>query len=612
MQAITPEEQKYEPRTFMKYSSAETAVDAPGQVVLMSCNEAIARGAIEAGVRVAASYPGSPLAYVLDSLASAAAIYPSMHVEWSTNEKCSYEVALGASMAGVRAICVMKNNGTNWIMDPLASAVIQGHRGLVIATNDDPGAETSTNEQETRYLAMFAEIPVLEPSTIQEAKDLTCTAFQLSEDLHVPVMVRITERMGWGREPVVLGEIQHHIREREAKFMEDLRFGGFRWLPWPARDLAERHMRFHDEATVETEKAIGDKPKAKEIVKAADSFPYNDLKMSQKARVGVITAGMCHPQVMEALKVLGMPEEVAVLKLAITHPLPKTLVKKLLSDTQTVLVVEEIEPFIENQVRALSAEMDRHAKILGKVTGHIPVSGEVERNHVGSALAGILERAYKPRASLKRVETAKEILKKEVMPPQRLTFCPGCPEFAALAALKFVVNEMGVTKVAFGDDGCHWISGSPPLQVEDVSLTMGSSIGCALGLSQAGVKDKVIGVIGDSTFLHAGIPALINGVYNRANVLVYIMDNGTTGMTGHQPHPGALGITATGKPTKILDIAEIARACQADLVEIVDPYDFKETCRVLEQALDTEGVCVVIAKRTCALVALRQKGVKQK
>jgi indolepyruvate ferredoxin oxidoreductase alpha subunit len=462
---------KYE-RSFAKYSSRHIEEDGTGQTVLLSCAEAIARGAVEAGVRVAASYPGAPVQYVLDNLLIAKAKHPSMHVEWSTNEKVAFEVALGASLAGVRALTIMKNVGLNVACDTLASSALFGVRGFVIVVSDDPSSETTQNEQDTRSLALYAEIPILEPSTMQEVKDFTRIAFELSEDLRIPVMVRIMERMGYSRGPAVLRRIPHDIRERRAQYDRD--------DPWSTgstierkivRGIREPHQRFHGEASKEVEKYIGPLPKMTKVVEAANSFEYNKLEMSDTGRIGLITAGMCYPVVSEALEILGALEEVAVLKLAMSYPIADSLVRKLLAKVETVLVVEEIEPLIENSVRSISADMDRHAKILGKLTGELPFSGEIERDMVGSALARILGKEYEPSKMAERIRIGTELyeeVKGEELPRQ----CAGCPEHAAIYALKMACKDMGIEYICFGDTGCYEISAQHPLHMQQSSYCM--------------------------------------------------------------------------------------------------------------------------------------------
>jgi len=612
---IKSDVEKYAKRTFMKYSTADIGKDAEGETRLLSCNEAIARGAIEAGVRVAASYPGSPVNYVIDNLVNAAALYPSMHVEWSANEKCAFEVALGASLANLRSLCILKQVGFNWVVDPLVNCVVRGPHGLVLVVADDPGAETTSGEQDSRYLTKFVEMPLLEPATMQEVKDFTALAFDLSDELRVPVMVRILERMAYGRGPVVLGKILHRLRERKAHISNE--------DPWSVGGKFPRltdmgmsliyghtnlcHMRFYGEANRELEDMVGKLPKLSEMIKAIERFPHNKLILRDKTKVGVIACAEAYNQTMEALKILGMSEEVSILKLATTYPLPETLLKELLAKMEVVLVVEEIRPFVEEQVRSIAADLEKHARILGKLTRDIPISGELDRNTLGRTLGRILGKGFKPKSSPERIKIAQDILG-ELNILEAARSCPGCPEHAGLFALKMKAKELGIDIIGVNDDGCHSLSSQPPLEIETVSVTMGAAIGSALGIAHSGVKDKkVVAFMGDSTFFHAGLPELVNAVYNKTNLLIVILDNKSTAMTGHQPHPGAFGITATGEPTKLIDIAEICRAFQVDYVGVADPYDYKQTRAVFEEALKAKGVAVVVVRRTCALVAIRGK-----
>ncbi|MBU2547526.1 MAG: hypothetical protein KKB20_03860, partial [Proteobacteria bacterium] len=523
--------------------------------------------------------------------------------------KLAFEVALGAALAGVRGLMVSKNVGLNWALDPLATATMYGTPGLVMVIADDPGAETTSNEQDTRYLAMFTETIVLEPTSMQELKDYIVEGYELSEKARLPVMVRVMERMGWGREPVTFGRIQHQVRARKAVFDKKTDpWATNGKCPWPINLLSAKHMRFHEEGPEVLPVIVGELPTAKETLRLIEQFPHNRLTWGQEARVGIITSGMCYPIVMEALKHMGLIEEVAILKLVTTYPVPKAMIVELLTSTDTVLVVEEIEPFIEHQVRSISADLDRHAKIRGKLTGDIPFTREQGRNTVGFALAGLTGSEYVPRVSSERLERGRRVLEENKdLFAEHIRFCPGCPEWAALSGLKAVCTEMGVDFVGFGDNGCHECSHAEPLELENIALiTMGSGMGYGQGMYHAGLRSKVIAITGDSCFFHAVMPALANAVYNRSNIFLYIMDNRTTGMTGHQPHPGAFGITASGESTQMLDIAEVARALRADFVEVVDPYDQQQTRSALEKAIKCEGVSVVVARRPCAVIALRQ------
>ncbi len=607
-------EEKYVPPTFLKWASGDVAKDYPGKTFIISCNEALARGAVEAGVRVVAAYPGSPLQYTIESLAIASSIYPSMHVEWSSNEKVAYDVTLGAAMAGMRAFTPMKQLGMNVVIDSLVQGANLGPAGFVLAVGDDPGALETENEMDTRYLARYAEIPVLEPTSIQEVKDYTLMAFELSEKIRLPVIVRITTGLAYQRSPVVFGKIHHEIRERDVSFDKNRRWILGDAFPWPMKPFGAKHMRFHDELPVkEWEGTVGSLPKASFTKEVIERLEWNELILPDRPVAGVIAVGECYQDTMEAIRYLGVESNVAILKLVTSFPIPENRVREVLKKTGSVLVVEQIEPFVEAQVCAVAANMNSHAKILGKLTGDIPVCNEVTRNIIGKALGKMLGRNFLPEEEEKRIEKGKDLLLKElsfISPPR---FCPGCPELAAGFALKTVCNELYGEEVTYiGDVGCYGMMTVPPLNASYANLSMGSGISIASGIYHAGSKDKIIAYIGDSTFFHSGMPALVNAVYNKANLLLYVLDNRTTGNTGHQPHPGAFGITATKQATKMLDIEEIVKAFQVDFVKVVDPYDFEETTTVLKKALEVEGVSVVIARRTCALLAQRIMGLMEK
>ncbi len=604
---------KYVDATFSKYTTPKIAKDSSGETLLLNGNEALARGCVEAGVRVAACYPGSPMHYTLENLVEAAKVYPSMHVEWSVNEKVAYEVAFGASLAGVRAMCTFKNVGLNVALDAIVDSTIPwGPGGLVIIVNEDPGLGSTTAEIDLRYLAMYCNIPVLDPSTMQECKDFTAAAFELSERIHLPVMVRPMYRQGYAREPVLLSRIQHEVRERaphydpkdyrrpEVREALLLHQGPTTWI----------YSWFHGEVPPPEQKPAKEWATLKGLEEAVEAFEGNKLTISEESKVGVVSSGLVYQQAMEALKGMGWPKEVAVLKLATSYPVPKGMVKKLLQKTKTILVAEETEPVIENQIRSIAAGMKRHAEVRGKLTGDIPFPGEITRKQIGPSLARILGREYAPGVTSKEMQQRHQILH-DLAPEGRMAGgrCPGCPGTAAGYALKNAAEQLGIaTEVTyFGYDGC---CGGGPVGATIPYLCMGAGLNILAGLHHAGIKGKKVSLCGDSNFFHSTIPSLIESIYNKSDVLFYVMDNSTTAMTGHQPHPGGFGVTATGEPTKILDIAEICRACQADFVAVVDPYDQKQAFDALKQALTTKGVSVVVSRRICAVVAQRQKGAR--
>lgn len=590
-------DEKYAHRTFEGYASEEVTRDAPGEVYLMSGNEAVARGAIEAGVAVAASYPGSPTTYITDSLSIAAKKY-GFWVEWSVNEKVAFEVALGAATCGKRGLMVTKNVGMSWIMDPLINCSnMDIPAGLVIVIGEDAGANTTSVEMDCRYLAEAAEIPVLEPTSSQEAKDFTVAAFRLSEELGVPVMLRITRVLCYGRGKVTLGEIDHAARQRPASFDHDPIHWTCNVAPeFLGENLAYlRHKRFHNETVHRIQAAI-------------DSFPDNLLTMNGGEKIAVITAGPPAVATREALKTLGVEDQVAVLRLATVLPVPIPLVQKVLASVDTVLVVEEIEPFIESKVRDIAADMDKHAKIVGKKTGALQIPGCVDRDHVAVALSKMMGIDYQPSLSQHRLEFFEKIQEEVTNRPQGY-FCPGCPEMATAFAVKRVLRKLYKDKfIAHGDIGCYEHAHSEPWNLLNSVLCMGAGPGMGCGNYAARVEDKILCNLGDSTFFHAAIPALVNAVYNKVNITFVMYDNRCTASTGHQPHPGAFGVTAMDEPTKVIKIEDVARACLVDHIEIVDPFDMAQTLPAVERAIKAPGVSMIITRRVCSVIAERQMG----
>nr|MDO8099691.1 indolepyruvate ferredoxin oxidoreductase subunit alpha [Candidatus Njordarchaeota archaeon] len=581
------DESEYAERTFRKFVSEDIARDAPGEVVLLNGNEAISRGAIEAGISLATSYPGSPATYILENVAAAAKQH-RIHAEWSTNEKVAYEVAFGAAAAGARALFACKNVGMNWIIDPLINSVTLGLKGaLVLAVVDDPGADVTTDEQDSRYLAMFAEIPILEPSTPQESKDMTLEGFKISEQIKIPVMVRPIRQLTYARGNVKLGPINAKSLSKLDKNM--------RYVCGIGMVVNARHAMFHAKTIRQLEALV-------------EETPLNELKLRGGEKLGLITAGLCHAYACEAIKRLGVSrDEIAWLKLGVSYPLPKGKISKLLQSVEGVLVIEEVEPFIENQVKAVAADLQKHAAIYGKKTGHLPV-GELDVHQVSKVVSTLLGVELRSEVSKEHITKAKRIA--STLPFRSPgAFCPGCPHIASLYSLKMTAEKLFKNNYNIhGDIGCYQLAILPPYSFVDTCLCMGAGLGIGSGVYFSGAPGKNIVTLGDSTFLHAGIPGLINAVYNKADLTLVVLDNRTTGATGHQPHPGAFGVTATGEETKQLDIAEIVKALKVDMVRLVDPYKVEETRAAFEEALNHKGVSVVICRRVCAVVAERQRG----
>lgn len=559
--------------------------DAAGEKLYLLGNEAIARGAVEAGVQVAAAYPGTPSTEILETLAKVARTF-GIYVEWSVNEKVAFEVVLAASLCGLRAMASMKHVGVNVAHDPLMTASYIGAKGgLVLLSADDPWAWSSQNEQDNRYIAEQGYIPVLEPSSVQEAKDMVVDAFRLSEEFKQLFMVRSVTRIGHGRSDVVLGEIAK--ARRKGVFEKDRS-----WLVYTPTEARKNRVLMIE--------------RFERIKKAVNTLSFNQLNLVDGAKLGIIACGISYSYALEAVKWLGFDGKVSILKIGTPHPLPEELVKKLLSSVKKVLVVEELEPFVENHVKAIAGEANIRVKIHGKDL--IPLVGELSTRKVTEAIV----RLTKSEAPINFGELDK--ITQEVAPilPSRPpTLCPGCPhrasQYAMKAAGRRVARELGkdVEPIYPGDIGCYTLSYCPPIESMDIDICMGAGFGIASGLAHV-VDVPVIAQLGDSTFFHAGIPAMINAVFNKAKITMVILDNRATAMTGFQPHPGT-GYTAMGEKTTTIKPEDIARACGIKFVEVIDPFDLKKAIDTFERAIRFDGPAVVVSRSPCAVIAVREK-----
>ena len=545
----------------------------PGDKRLMLGNEAIARGAIEAGVRVATAYPGTPSSEVLRALSGVASKY-GIYVEWSTNEKVAFEVAYSASLTGVRAMAVMKHLGTHWVIDPLAVAAVTGIRGgLVLVSADDPLPSSSQSSVDTRMSARLVNIPAVEPSNPREAKELLKKSFELSEASELPVLFRYTEKVAHSKGVVELGER----------------------LEWNGRpEFVKDPDRFVSIAP----HARRNIPKIFERLKKAESFvesePFVERTGPDSGEVGLITAGVPHLYALEALEELG--SELPVLKLSAAYPIPREAVREFLESVKKVLILEEHEPVIEDQVIVLAHTAGLRTKIVGKESGLLPRYGEYSPDLVEYAIRWVLGRDCPPN------------LGSSVDVPRRIPqLCAGCPHRGAYLAIKRVLRRRG-GGVVFGDRGCYNQGVNPPLRAIDTCVAMGSSIAMAVGAKKAGLPDPAVAVIGDSTFFHAGIPPLIDASVNEAPIVVAVLDNSWTCMTGHQPSP-ATGVTAAGKKTVSLLPEDFALAARVPY-RVVDPYNLRESEEALEWALEeaerTGRPAMVIFRRECVIQVLRR------
>ena len=501
---------------------------------------AVARGAWEAGVRVAAAYPGTPSTEITEELAR----YDDVYSEWSPNEKVAMEVGIGASIRGARTIVSMKHVGLNVACDPLFTASYTGvNGGLVVAVADDPSVFSSQNEQDTRVTAVSAQVPVLEPSDSMEAKEFTKLAFDLSEQYDTPVILRLTTRVAHSQSLVELEERQE--------------------LPLRAyeKNIAKYVMM---PANARVKHTVVEERMAKLSVDA-DSLSINRIEMGDN-KLGIICSGGVYEYVKEALP------DASVLKLGMVYPLPYELIKKFASSVDRCVVAEELAPHIETLIKAHGINVE------GK--NLFPRCGEFSANLIRRCILGEAD----------SVSAAQ-------VPARPPVLCAGCPHrgvFYVLSKLKLNV---------LGDIGCYTLGAVPPLGSMDAVVCMGASIGMAIGFDKADPEahKHSVAVIGDSTFIHSGITGLIDAVYNKAPITVIILDNRTTGMTGHQNHP-ATGKTIKNEPTYELDLAEVCRAVGAPNVRTVDPGDLGEMERAVKEELAKDEVSVIIAKKPCVLL----------
>ncbi len=508
---------------------------------LMLGNEAVARGAYEAGVRVVSSYPGTPSTEVSECIAG----YDEVYAEWAPNEKVALEVAVGASIAGARSMACMKHVGVNVAADPMFTAAYTGvNGGLVILAADDPGMHSSQNEQDTRFYARSAHLPLLEPADSQEAKDFTKLAFELSEKYDTPVIVRTTTRLAHSQSFVETGD--------RAEV--------------PLRDYVKDVTKY----TMMPSSAIGRhvvvEAREKRLAEDVNGFGIVREEMRDDA-LGVVCSGVVYQYVREALP------EASVLKLGVVYPVALGKVKEFASKVKRLVVVEELEPFIEDTLKA--------AGIACEGKNIFSLQGELSTAIIKEKLLGV------------EIETEKKDL--PVRPP---VMCAGCPHRGVF----YILNKLKLTVSA--DIGCYTLGAQPPLAAVDTVVCMGASVGIAHGFEKARGREqsnKTVAVIGDSTFIHSGITGLINAVYNKSNITLIILDNSTTGMTGHQQHP-ATGLTLKQEPAKILDIVALCKTVGCDSVRVTDSYDLGDLEKIIKEETARDGVSVIVAKRPCALL----------
>jgi len=519
---------------------------------LLSGNEAIARGAYEYGCVFAAAYPGTPSTEILENIAK----YDDIKSQWSPNEKVAMEVAIGAAMAGARSLCAMKHVGVNVAADPLMSfAFMQVKGGFILVSADDPGMHSSQNEQDNRNYAKFAKIPVLDPADSEEAKRFVGKAFEISEQFHAPVMLRMTTRTSHGKGLVTLGE---PIERTVAGFEKD--FEKLVVLPMNARKL----------------RVLAEERLAK-LTEFAETTDLN-VEEPGSGPVGFITSGIAHAHLREVLP------DAPVLKLGMPYPLPMDRIRDFVSRHERVIVIEELDPFVEEQIRA----------------ERIPVEGRTIIPGIGELNPKIVRRALEDAGVLPRTDRV-EMEKADAI-PRPPVFCPGCPHLGIFYALK-----KAKARTITGDIGCYTLAAIPPFDAMDTCVCMGASIGNAIGIEKAtGDGRGIAAVIGDSTFAHSGLTGLMDAVVNDSRITVVISDNSITAMTGGQPDPRT-GFDIKHQQNKQVDFEIVARALGVEHVYVVDPTDMKACGEVVKRELEADHLSVIISQAPCVLYPRKVK-----
>ena len=538
---------------------------------LLSGNEALALGAYHVGVQVATAYPGTPSTEILEFIAR----FDDIYAEWSTNEKVAMEVALGACYAGVRALVSMKHVGLNVAADPFLAASTTGiNAGLVVISADDPGIHSSQNEQDNRHYAKLVKVPVLEPSDSQEAYDLMLHAYEISEKFDTPVMIRSTTRISHSKSVVnVTGSRPE--QERQVTFPRNVE----KYVMLPANARLRRPLV--EERMVK-------------LAAYVETSPLNRIERGE-CNLGIVTSGVAYQYAKEVFT------KASFLKLGITYPLPLSMIHQFAEQVDRLIVIEELDPFLQENIQAMGLE----------------VSGKEFIPEIGELNPDIIEQASRKAGLLPEAPPKQKIEISTELPRRPPLLCPGCPHtgvFFVLSSMRQRNKLPGSrdkspreSKLTItGDIGCYTLATYAPLSAMDTTTCMGGSIGQALGMEMAGLSNKVVAMIGDSTFLHSGITPLVNAVYNEGKITVIILDNGTTAMTGHQDHPGT-GISAQGKEVTKVELESLVRGLGVRDVKVIDAFNIKELRAEVRSSLDNPELSIIIVRGECSM-RLPQRG----
>ncbi|MFO7677647.1 MAG: indolepyruvate ferredoxin oxidoreductase subunit alpha [Thermoplasmatota archaeon] len=555
----------------------EVTQDKIGKKILLLGNEAITRGALEAGIDVATTYPGTPSSEIADTFSKIAKQAkkenknPGFYFEYSVNEKVALEVAAAASFCGLRSLTCMKHVGLNVASDAFMTFMYVGCKGgHILVSADDPYCHSSQNEQDSRYFGLFGSAPTLEPTTPHEAKEMTRIGFEISEQLQLPILLRTTTRLNHARGTVTFNKMTKP--RRKGHFEKD-----------PLLVTTPNTARIKHPVLLD---------KMKQAEKISEKSPFNSITKINKGKdIGIVTSGVSYNYVKEVAEILNL--DVKILKLGMSHPLPRQMCKDFITSCRILVIVEELEPILENQFKALAYDIGSSVKIYGKSTGHFSRLYEYNPDIVAEAFSKIFKVKYP--FSKGKTSTVK-------LPSRPPSLCPGCPHRATYYAVKKAAPK----DTAYPTDiGCYTLGKAPPLEVADLLLCMGSNAGTACGLAVS-TDQKIISFMGDSTFFHSGIPPIINAVHHNHDVVITVLDNRTTAMTGHQPHPGT-EYDGMGRSAKLIRVEDVVKGLGVEHIEIVDPNNVKETIAAFKRALDFKGPSVVISKSPCILLEVQRK-----
>jgi len=538
-----------------------------GKEILLG-NNAIVRGALEAGVQFISTYPGTPSSEIGDTFSYLTKNFKTdFYFEYSINEKVAMEAAIGASFSNLKCLVAMKNFGLNVASDALLPFIYTGVKGpTVIAVSDDPSCHSSgQSEQNTRAFAELAHIPILEPSDPQECKDFTKLGFEISEKFKIPVIIRTTTRVAHQSGIVKLDKFKKS--KNKARFVKNYN----QFVTMPPRVLA-----MHDELL----------EKIQRIKEYAEKSEINRIENSSKGKIGIITSSVSYLYVMEALNALNL--KLPVFKIGIFYPLASDKLKKFIKNLDKVLIVEELEPYLEKETTLAAKDVNPKLKIYGKEI--LPGTRELRPEQVIATVAWLLKKQYKLK-NIKLPESLKRFP----------NLCAGCPYWFVFNGIKEAIKQSNFKKedVIFGGGiGCYMLASFTPHNLQDYLFCMGSSIGIAHGIKKSNPKQKIVSLVGDSSFFHASMPALANAVHNESNPLIIIMDNRITAMTGQQPYPG---ITETGrkKPGKMIKIEEVVKAMGVGNLRVIDPNNYKEFVKTVKDYLNKNELAVIIARSPC-------------